>query len=35
MVAAEVEKDAVILTHDPEFEFTKLIVRVEWLQRVD
>jgi predicted nucleic acid-binding protein len=35
VVAAAVEKDAVILTNDPEFESTKLIVRVEWLKEVD
>ena len=35
VVAAAVEKDAVILTNDPEFESTKLIVRVEWLKGVD
>jgi len=35
VVAAAVEKDAVILTNDPEFESVKLIVRVEWLKEVD
>ncbi|MFZ1040019.1 MAG: type II toxin-antitoxin system VapC family toxin [Anaerolineales bacterium] len=35
VVAAAVEKDAAILTNDPEFESTKLIVRVEWLKEVD
>ena len=35
VVAAAVEKAAVILTNDPEFESTKLIVRVEWLKGVD
>jgi predicted nucleic acid-binding protein len=35
VVAAAVEKDAVILTNDPEFESTKLIVRVEWLKEID
>ena len=33
--AAAVEKDAVILTNDPEFESIKSIVRVEWLKEVD
>ena len=32
--AAAVEKDAVILTNDPEFKSAELIVRVEWLQKV-
>ena len=35
VAAAAVEKAAVILTNDPEFESTKLIVRVEWLKGVD
>jgi predicted nucleic acid-binding protein len=35
VVAAAVERDAIILTNDPEFESTKLIVRVEWLKEVD
>jgi predicted nucleic acid-binding protein len=35
VVAAAVEKDAIVLTNDPEFESAETIVKVEWLKEVD